>query len=95
VPDSFRIVQDRDFVSTMPFAILGYEHSGLEVIIDEAGNCLLAPSVVERYFRARRNQVRDRYIDGWLLSRRGRSSPANASGFDTHRDSITSRFDCR
>jgi hypothetical protein len=28
------------------------------------------------------------------LSRRGRSLPANASGFDTHRDSITSRFDC-
>jgi hypothetical protein len=29
-----------------------------------------------------------------LLSRRGRSLPANASGFDTHRDSISSRFDC-
>jgi hypothetical protein len=28
-----------------------------------------------------------------LLSRRGRSSPANASGFDSHRASITSRFD--
>eukprot|EP01047_Picozoa_sp_COSAG01_P038410 COSAG01_NODE_3115_length_6565_cov_23.371172_2_plen_274_part_00 len=27
--------------------------------------------------------------NGYLLSRRGRSSPANASGFDTHRDSIT------
>jgi hypothetical protein len=33
--------------------------------------------------------------NGQLLSRRGRSSPANASGLDTHRDSITSRFDCR
>jgi hypothetical protein len=32
--------------------------------------------------------------NGYLLSRRGRSSPANASGFDTHRDSISSRFDC-
>jgi hypothetical protein len=29
-----------------------------------------------------------------LLSRRGRRLPANASGFDTHRDSISSRFDC-
>jgi hypothetical protein len=29
-----------------------------------------------------------------LLGRRGRSSPANASGFDPHRDSITSRLDC-
>jgi beta-glucosidase-like glycosyl hydrolase len=29
-----------------------------------------------------------------LFSRRGRSLPANASGLDTHRDSITSRFDC-
>jgi hypothetical protein len=26
---------------------------------------------------------------------RGRSLPANASGFDTHRDSISSRFGCR
>jgi hypothetical protein len=26
--------------------------------------------------------------NGWLLSRRGRSLPASASGFDTHRDSI-------
>jgi hypothetical protein len=32
--------------------------------------------------------------NGYLLSRRGRSLPANASGFDTHRDSISSRFDC-
>jgi hypothetical protein len=30
-----------------------------------------------------------------LLSRRGRRSPANASGLRTHRDSISSRFDCR
>jgi hypothetical protein len=29
------------------------------------------------------------------LSRRGRSVPANASGVDTHRASISSRFDCR
>jgi hypothetical protein len=28
-----------------------------------------------------------------LLSRRGRGWPASASGFDTHRDSISSRFD--
>jgi hypothetical protein len=33
--------------------------------------------------------------NGQLLSRRGRSLPADASGFDTHRDSISSRFDCR
>ena len=32
--------------------------------------------------------------NGWLLSRRGRSVAANASGFGTHRASITSRFDC-
>jgi hypothetical protein len=32
--------------------------------------------------------------NGQLLSRRGRSSPADASGVDTHCDSITSRFDC-
>jgi Ca2+-binding EF-hand superfamily protein len=32
--------------------------------------------------------------NGQLLSCRGRSLPANASGFVTHRDSISSRFDC-
>jgi hypothetical protein len=32
--------------------------------------------------------------NGWLLRRRGCSSPAHASGLDTHRDSINSRFDC-
>jgi hypothetical protein len=30
---------------------------------------------------------------GWLLSRRGRELPANASGLDTHRASISRRFD--
>jgi hypothetical protein len=29
--------------------------------------------------------------NGWLLSRRGRTLPANASGVDTHRASISSR----
>jgi hypothetical protein len=33
--------------------------------------------------------------NGYLSSRRGRSLPANAGGFDTHRDPISSRFDCR
>jgi hypothetical protein len=33
--------------------------------------------------------------NGQLLSRRGRSLTANASGFDTHCDSISSRSDCR
>ena len=33
--------------------------------------------------------------NGLLLSRRGRRLPANASGLDTHRDSISSRVDCR
>jgi hypothetical protein len=31
---------------------------------------------------------------GYLLSRCGRSVPENVGGFDTHRDSISSRLDC-
>eukprot|EP01046_Picozoa_sp_COSAG06_P072411 COSAG06_NODE_21175_length_767_cov_0.764970_1_plen_110_part_01 len=31
--------------------------------------------------------------NGWLLSRHGRSLPANAGGFETHRDSITGRLE--
>jgi hypothetical protein len=33
--------------------------------------------------------------NGWLLSRRGRRSPANARGVDPHRDSLSARFECR
>jgi hypothetical protein len=33
--------------------------------------------------------------NGDLLSRRGRSLPASVSGFDTHRASISRRFDGR
>ena len=33
--------------------------------------------------------------NGWPLSLRGCSSQASVSGFDTHRDSMTSRLDCR
>jgi hypothetical protein len=44
------------------------------------------------FFALLLQQVRQ---NGYLLSRRGRSLPANASGLDTHRDSISSRFDCR
>jgi hypothetical protein len=33
--------------------------------------------------------------NGYLLSRRGCSLPASVSDFDTHRASISSRFDCR
>jgi hypothetical protein len=33
--------------------------------------------------------------NGELLSRRGRGFPANASGFDPHRASVSGRFDCR
>jgi hypothetical protein len=43
------------------------------------------------FFALLLQQVRQ---NGYLLSRRGRSLPANASGLDTHRDSISSRFDC-
>jgi hypothetical protein len=33
--------------------------------------------------------------NGYLLSRRGRSFTSESRGFDTHRASISSRFDCR
>jgi hypothetical protein len=42
--------------------------------------------------RAVTNQVSQ---SGWLLSRRGRGSPAHASGVSTHRVSISSRVDHR
>eukprot|EP01047_Picozoa_sp_COSAG01_P077461 COSAG01_NODE_13960_length_1514_cov_1.061484_2_plen_204_part_00 len=39
--------------------------------------------------RGRRTRTAEVSPNGQLLSRRGLSSPANASGFDTHRDSIS------
>eukprot|EP01049_Picozoa_sp_SAG25_P004271 SAG25_NODE_266_length_10666_cov_14.508943_2_plen_119_part_00 len=45
--------------------------------------------------RSARGEEEEVSQNGYLLSHRGCSLPANASGFDTHRDSISSRFDCR
>jgi hypothetical protein len=57
---------------------------------------------VRKQLDAVQREIDDRVVgspqvsqNGWLLSRRGRSLPANAGDFDTHRDPISSRFDCR
>jgi hypothetical protein len=55
--------------------------------------CVLAPGLLSVYEHELGRTLVSQ--NGWLLGRRGRSLPANASGLDTHRDSISSRFDCR
>ena len=46
-------VHDRDVVPTLPYAFLGYQHTGLEVVVNAEGECLMAPTDVERFFRPR------------------------------------------
>jgi hypothetical protein len=49
----------------------------------------------QKLSRPIKEELRQVSQNGQLLGRRGRSLPANASGVDTHRASITSRSDCR
>eukprot|EP00471_Norrisiella_sphaerica_P011481 CAMPEP_0184499390 /NCGR_PEP_ID=MMETSP0113_2-20130426/41373_1 /TAXON_ID=91329 /ORGANISM="Norrisiella sphaerica, Strain BC52" /LENGTH=1497 /DNA_ID=CAMNT_0026887281 /DNA_START=73 /DNA_END=4566 /DNA_ORIENTATION=- len=58
VPNSFRLIYDRDVVPTVPdslfFCCCLYRHVGREVIVDGYGNIVCDPSHVERSIRAKR-----------------------------------------
>eukprot|EP00605_Chrysophyceae_sp_TOSAG23-4_P002292 GSChrysophyteH1.ASY1.ANO1.2538.1 assembled CDS len=55
VPDSFRVVVDGDIVPTVPRISMGFKHAGTQVLIDHSGgNCIIAPSFIERWLRMRK-----------------------------------------
>eukprot|EP00756_Hemistasia_phaeocysticola_P057118 Hpha_TRINITY_DN33751_c0_g1::TRINITY_DN33751_c0_g1_i1::g.25157::m.25157 len=50
VPDTFRIVNENDIISTLPWAVFGYYvHCGKEVAIDKKGTLIIEPSFMERF----------------------------------------------
>jgi hypothetical protein len=51
VQRAFRIVGDGDLVTNIP-GFFFYRHSGTEVWVDQAGNTIVAPTFVEKQFRA-------------------------------------------
>lgn len=58
-PDSFRIVVDGDFFTSIPKA--GFVHAGTEVVIDRkgAGSIIVDPSFVEQWLRSKvKNSLR-------------------------------------
>lgn len=59
VPLTFRVVNDRDVVTSIPKFLFLFKHVGQEVIIDRNGNYIFNPSFVERSMRDNRNSVQD------------------------------------
>jgi hypothetical protein len=68
-----------------PLRARATERGSHAAVVQEAETAAAVEEAVRRIAEVSQN--------GWLLSRRGRSSPANAGGCDAHRDSTTSRFD--
>jgi Lipase (class 3) len=67
VPDSFRVVNDRDLVPGVPPAWFGlYAHVGLQILIDRAGNYIVAPTFVDDFFRGK-NSVTDHLVSSYAV----------------------------
>eukprot|EP01059_Diplonema_ambulator_P006955 TRINITY_DN16523_c0_g1_i1.p1 TRINITY_DN16523_c0_g1~~TRINITY_DN16523_c0_g1_i1.p1 ORF type:complete len:1313 (+),score=238.68 TRINITY_DN16523_c0_g1_i1:58-3996(+) len=51
VPDTFRVVNQSDVISRMPFAFKGllFKHTGREVCIDKKGNLIIEPTFIEKF----------------------------------------------
>jgi hypothetical protein len=57
VPLSFRIVNDRDVVTTFPKMLFLYKHASQEIVIDRFGNYIFNPSFVEKTILSGRNSL--------------------------------------
>lgn len=53
IPDAFRTVVDGDLVTAVPSFYWGFQHIGVEVLVDanESGSIIIDPSFVERRLR--------------------------------------------
>lgn len=80
VPRAFRLVHDGDLVTGIPSLLGLYKHCGIEVWLDPLGNTIVAPSFVEKQFRASaRTSVfahrMSAYRRGLLFARRNEGLP--------------------
>ena len=48
VPHAFRVVNDQDFIPTIPKLLWAYKHVGVEVLQDRHGNMIVEPIQVEK-----------------------------------------------
>ena len=48
VPLAYRIVFDRDLITTIPKFCFAYKHVGTEILLDGAGNMIVSPTFVEK-----------------------------------------------
>jgi len=69
VPDTMRMVFERDFVTDQPKFFCAFKHVGREILIDEQGNCIAQPTFVEKAFFDSRTRIRDhsliQYVKGF------------------------------
>eukprot|EP01065_Artemidia_motanka_P017867 TRINITY_DN21267_c0_g1_i1.p1 TRINITY_DN21267_c0_g1~~TRINITY_DN21267_c0_g1_i1.p1 ORF type:complete len:1646 (+),score=434.82 TRINITY_DN21267_c0_g1_i1:63-4940(+) len=50
IPDTFRVVNQSDLISTLPWSLFGvFMHCGKEVAIDKSGNLIIEPTFIERF----------------------------------------------
>ena len=70
VPDSFRVVNDRDFVTALPPEVLigRWVGAGNEVRIDHKGNIIIRPSIVERVFHTKQSRIMPHFMEDYKRS---------------------------
>lgn len=66
VPDTFRLVCDRDVITGMPKFGWLFKHVGQEVIIDLYGNLLAHPTVVDKMFRRGKDSLADHSLVSYM-----------------------------
>eukprot|EP00760_Papus_ankaliazontas_P023216 PhM_4_TR1988/c0_g2_i1/m.68940 len=100
VPNTFRVVNESDIVTSIPFSAFGllFRHVGIEVCMDRKGNILINPSLVERMFEPTKGRIRS--IADHMMGRYARALNAVCNQFRVdpeyrvryHRDAFFGRF---
>ena len=62
VPKTYRIVHDRDMITSVPKFFILFKHVGYEIVVDKWGNYIENPSFVEKTMRASRNSLADHQL---------------------------------
>jgi len=79
VPYSFRMVYDRDIITTIP-KLFVYKHIGLEIIVDSIGNFIVDPTWVEKVMMDSRSSVRDHLMISYVRGIEATMTQLNISG---------------
>eukprot|EP00467_Chlorarachnion_reptans_P023522 CAMPEP_0114500702 /NCGR_PEP_ID=MMETSP0109-20121206/8104_1 /TAXON_ID=29199 /ORGANISM="Chlorarachnion reptans, Strain CCCM449" /LENGTH=334 /DNA_ID=CAMNT_0001678379 /DNA_START=1030 /DNA_END=2034 /DNA_ORIENTATION=+ len=83
VPDTMRIVFERDLITDQPKFCFAFKHVGREILIDERGNCIAEPTFVERKFQASKTRLYDHSLNMYVKGFR-----ACEGGNSTHKDHL-------